>query len=153
MRRDIQLEAYYPHPVEVVWQALTDAEALSEWLMPNDFAARVGHKFQFRAKPAPGFDGIVHCEVTEIVERERLSFTWKGGPIDTVVTFTLKSVPNGTRLGLEQKGFEGIRAVMVSFILSSGWKKKILPRLLPPVLTRLAADVAESARSVSKPPG
>lgn len=138
MRRDIQLEAFYPHPVEVVWQALTDAEALAEWLMPNDFAARLGHKFQFRTKPAPGFDGIVYCEVVEIVERQRLSFTWKGGPVDTIVTFSVESVPNGTRLKLEQQGFEGIRAVLVSFILARGWKQKILPRLLPSVLARLA---------------
>jgi uncharacterized protein YndB with AHSA1/START domain len=139
MKRDLQLEAFYPYPVEVVWQALTDAAALSEWLMPNDFAAQLGHKFQFCTKPAPGFDGIIHCEVIEIVECQRLSFTWKGGPVDTIVTFNVESVPNGTRLKLEQKGFEGIRAVLVSFLLGSGWKKKILPRLLPSVLARLAA--------------
>ena len=139
MKKDIHLKAFYPHPVGLVWQALTDPDALAEWLMPNDFAPRLGHRFQFRTKPAPGFDGIVDCEVIEIVERQRLSFTWKGGPVDTVVTFSLEAVPNGTNLKLEQKGFEGIRAVLVSFILASGWKKKILPRFLPSVLARLAA--------------
>lgn len=138
MKRDIKLEAFYPWPIETVWQALTDSEALAEWLMPNDFSPRVGHKFQFHTTPKPGFDGIVNCEVTELVERERLAFTWKGGGINTVVTFTLEPEPSGTRLKLEHNGFEGLRAVLVSFILSSGWRKKIIPLNLPAVLARLA---------------
>ena len=143
MKRDIKVEAVYPHPVEAVWEALTNAEALGEWLMPNNFAPRVGHQFQFRTKPAPGFDGIVHCEVLEIVERERLVFTWRGGGIDTVVTFTLTTVPQGTRLMLEHTGFTGVRAILVSFILGSGWKKKIIPQHLPNWLSRRAASKAQ----------
>ncbi|MEP7271790.1 MAG: SRPBCC domain-containing protein [Acidobacteriota bacterium] len=146
MRRDIHVEAFYPHPIELVWEALTDSDALAEWLMPNDFVPKLGHKFQFRTKPAPGFDGIVDCKVIEIVKGKRLSFTWKGGPLDTLVTFNLEPLSNGTRLKLEQKGFEGIRAVLVSFILGKGWKKKILPLSLPSVLDRLAAR--QAARSV-----
>jgi uncharacterized protein YndB with AHSA1/START domain len=138
MKRDIKLEAFYPWPVETVWRALTDSEALAEWLMPNDFSPRVGHKFQFRTKPAPGFDGIVNCEVIELIEHERLAFTWKGGGINTVVTFTLEPDPNGTRLRLEHNGFEGLRAVLVSFILGGGWRKKILPLHLPAALARLS---------------
>lgn len=29
----------------------------------NDFEPRIGHRFQFRTEPAPGFDGVVNCEV------------------------------------------------------------------------------------------
>jgi uncharacterized protein YndB with AHSA1/START domain len=39
----------YPHPPEKVWRALTDPQAIAQWLMKNNFEARVGHKFQFRA--------------------------------------------------------------------------------------------------------
>jgi len=42
-------------PQEKVWSALTDRQSLSQWLMPNNFEPRVGHKFEFRTKPAPGF--------------------------------------------------------------------------------------------------
>ena len=79
MKRDIKLEAFYPFPRERVWRAITSAEALGRWLMPNDFEPKAGHKFNFRTKPAPGFDGIVHCEVLEIVEPHKLSISWKGG--------------------------------------------------------------------------
>ncbi len=35
-------------------------------VMPNNFEPHVGHEFQFRTKPAPGFDGIVNCVVLEV---------------------------------------------------------------------------------------
>jgi uncharacterized protein YndB with AHSA1/START domain len=63
VKADIDETANYPHPVERVWAALTSSDALAVWLMPNDFKPVVGHRFTFRTKPAPGFDGIVHCEV------------------------------------------------------------------------------------------
>lgn len=133
MKRDIKLEAFYPFPPERVWRALTDPEALGRWLMPNDFQPKQGHKFNFRTKAAPGFDGIVHCEVLEIIEPQQLAISWKGGPVDTVVRFTLESAPNGTRLHFEQNGFAGIKAIMVSYMLGSGWKKMFhssLPKVI-----------------------
>ena len=62
----VKYERLSKHPVSRMWDAITDPEAISDWLMPTDFAPRLGHKFQFRTKPAPGFDGIVHCEVIEL---------------------------------------------------------------------------------------
>ena len=131
MKRDLRFEQIYPYPPDRVWEAITDPEAMAEWLMPNNFVPQIGHQFQFRTKPAPGFDGIVNCEVIAIEPPHLLAFTWKGGGIDTVVTFTLQAVVGGTKLVLEHKGFTGMKAVMVSFILASGWRKSILPvRLL-----------------------
>jgi uncharacterized protein YndB with AHSA1/START domain len=129
MTRDLRFEQIYPYPPDRVWQAITDPEAISDWLMPTDFAPRLGHKFQFRTKPQPGFNGIVDCEVIALDPPRRLSYTWKGGSIDTVVIFTLEPVPEGTKLILEHKGFRGPRAMMISLIMGSGWKGKILQRL------------------------
>ena len=36
----------YPHSIEDVWTAITDARALAEWLMPNDFQPVLGSKFR-----------------------------------------------------------------------------------------------------------
>ena len=66
MKADIDASVVYPHPVDRVWEALTSSEALAAWLMPNDFKPAVGHRFTFRTKPAPGFDGVVRCEVLEL---------------------------------------------------------------------------------------
>lgn len=137
MKRDLRFEFVYPYPPERVWRALTDPKALAEWLMENDFEARMGHEFQFRTKPAPGFDGIVRCKIVELDPPKRLSYSWEGGGMSTKVTFALEAVPGGTRLRLEHKGFEGVKAMMVSFILGSGWRKKILRTSLPAALARL----------------
>lgn len=101
-------EISLPHTPAQVWRALTDSAALATWLMPNDFAPRVGHRFTFRTTPVPPyFDGTVHCEVIEVTPPARLAYTWVGGPqIDTVLTFTLRPQGAGTLLRLEHSGFD-----------------------------------------------
>src|SRR5512141_1482646 len=101
MKRDLKFEITYPHPPEKVWRALTDSRAIADWLMPNDFAPRLGHKFMFTSKPQPGWDGKTYCEVIELDPPRALAYTWRGGPIDTVVRFTLEPVAGGTRLRLD----------------------------------------------------
>ena len=57
---ELLFEVTYPHSPERVWRALTDPKALAAWLMPNDFAPVVGHRFTFRAPQAPtppGYQG------------------------------------------------------------------------------------------------
>jgi uncharacterized protein YndB with AHSA1/START domain len=134
MNRDLQFVMTYPHPPEHVWQALTNADAIAQWLMPNDFMPIVGHRFQFHTKPAPGFDGIVNCEVLEISPPERLVYTWTGGGVDTRLIWTLKPVPEGTSLTLDHTGFKGLRGMLVSGILGKGWRSKILTINLPALL-------------------
>ena len=77
--RDITVEAVLPHAPEVIWKTLTTAELIGRWLMPNDFEAVVGKKFNFKAKPMGDWDGVVSCEVLEIIENRRLVYSWKGG--------------------------------------------------------------------------
>lgn len=137
MKRDVKKTVTYKHPVERVWSALTDRDALAAWLMPNDFAPVLGHEFTYRTEPRPGFDGIVKCKITELDPPRRLAYSWRGGPLDTHLAFTLEAVPDGTRLVVEHTGFEGLRAIMVSAILDAGWSK-MYNQLLPAVLDRLA---------------
>ena len=125
MAKTLRFEALYPFAPEQVWAALTDREAIGDWLMPNDFAPQVGHRFNFRTKPAPGFDGVVDCEVLELDPPRRLAYSWKGGGIDTVVAWSLAAEGANTRLVMEQSGFTGLRGWMVSRILGGGWKKII----------------------------
>ena len=139
MKREIRFTATYPHPVEKVWRALTDPHAIAEWMMDNDFEPRVGHEFTLRTDPAPGFDGIVHCRVLELDAPRAMAWSWRGGPVDTVVRFSLEPVGGATRLLLVQTGFEGLRAVLVSRILESG-TDRIYGRLLPDYLGRMRPD-------------
>ena len=131
MKRDIVIERVYPYPVQKVWRALTDTRRLAEWLMENDFEPKVGHKFQFHTKPRLGFDGNVYCEVLEVVEPTRLSYSWQGGglPHPTIVTWTLQEVEQGTRLQLAHTDFEGPVGLWVSAILGPGWKRILNKKL------------------------
>lgn len=138
---DITVETVYPHPPERVWRALTDPDELEAWLMENDFEPRVGHRFQFRDEPKPGWRGIVDCEVLEVDEPRRLSFTWRGDEEGepTVVTFILTPTDGGTCLRLEHTGFRGVGGFFTRLILSRGWKKKLLREKLPAVLETMTA--------------
>ena len=139
MAKSIKLTVEYNSPIEDVWQALTDKEAMSEWLMPTNIEPKIGFEFEFRTKSYPGFSGIVSCRILEIKEKEKLSFSWSGGSLkETVVSFNLTAISESqTRLDFEHSGFEGfINSVFVRKILSNGWKKKILTQQLPKYLSK-----------------
>jgi len=132
MKRDLRLERVYPQAPERVWRALTDRRALASWLMETDFEPRLGHRFTFRAKPQPGWDGVTYCEVTELDPPRRLAYTWRGGSgegqpltLDTIVRFTLTPEGAGTRLVLEHLGFSGVKSIFVSVFMKAGWRKKL----------------------------
>ena len=57
------IEREMPHPLEKIWRALTQGPLIAEWLMTNDFQPIVGHRFQFRNTPVPGWNGIIDSEV------------------------------------------------------------------------------------------
>lgn len=138
MKADITVEQTYGHPIERVWAALTSAEALAAWLMPNDFQPIAGHEFTFRTDPAPGFDGIVHCRVLELTEPTGMVWAWLGGPVDTTVTFTLTALgPTRTRFHMRQLGFSGLGAQFARLVLASG-SKRIYGQRLPAYLDALA---------------
>ncbi|MAU70745.1 MAG: hypothetical protein CML04_01505 [Pseudozobellia sp.] len=129
MAKSIQFTKVYDFPVKKMWNALTDPQALSEWLMPCDFLPKIGHEFTFRTKSYPGFNGIVDCRVLELKEMELLSFSWSGGSLsDSVVTFRLVDLDGKkTRLDFEHSGFKGLmNTFLTRKILSNGWKGKIL---------------------------
>lgn len=154
MNDEIRLEQFYPHPPDRIWQALTDTAALADWLMPNDFEPRVGHKFQFRFKPMPGWRGFVECEVIELDEPRRLAYTWLGDADwtqPTVVTWTLQAVEAGTLLRLEHTGFEKPWGPKVSAMLGQGWKK-MLAEKIPQVLGRFGPGGYSPASSAERGP-
>jgi uncharacterized protein YndB with AHSA1/START domain len=131
----IKVEYSLPHSPTKVWRALTESGLLAKWLMPNDFRAEVGHRFQFRAPPMPHWDGIVHCEVREVDPPKRLTFTWVGGSkeagtyLDTTVTWILSpTATGGTLLRLEHAGFMPTNKFAYEG-MSKGWGGHIRQRL------------------------
>jgi hypothetical protein len=67
--RSIVVERDMTHPPEKIWRALTQSALIEEWLMKNDFQPIVGHKFNFRAQPVMGWNGVTDCEASERFDR------------------------------------------------------------------------------------
>ena len=136
MKTRVEFERFLKHPPEHVWKAFTNREWLAMWYLDNDFEPIVGHKFQFRTHPTPGFDGIWHCEVTEVEKPFRLAYTFQGGWLtrETTVLWTLTPQNGGTLLRLEHKGFTSLSDLAASSILRFGWWR-FLRRLPQTLLT------------------
>lgn len=105
--RSVVVERDIAHPPEKLWRALTQPHLIAEWLMQNDFAPVVGHRFNLRGE----WGGVLDCEVLAVEAGRSLSYTWNFANDDpafalqSVVTFTLTPTGAGTRLRMEQKGF------------------------------------------------
>lgn len=139
----IRIEREYPYPVGAVWAALAEPAQLAEWLMPNDFRAEPGHRFTFRTRPRPGFDGVVHCEVLDVDQPHRLRYSWRAGPMrePSVVTWELSATPAGCRLRLRHENLaQNPYAWFVGRTLRLGWGRLTRRALPATVRTHLVEE-------------
>lgn len=134
--QDIRVDEVFPHAPETIWKALTTGELIARWLMmPTDgFEPVKGKRFTYRTTPSGEWDGVIHCQVLEVVPNQRLVYAWKGGHegnagygsrLDTVVTWTLSKVENGTRLRLVHSGFVLPKNDTAFKNMGEGWKKVV----------------------------
>src|ERR1700743_1762055 len=92
--RSVVIEREFAFPPEKIWRALTQSHLIEEWLMKNDFKPVVGHKFNFRARPVMGWNGVADCEVLEVAPHRRLVYAWSASGeqardgLKTIVTWT-----------------------------------------------------------------
>jgi uncharacterized protein YndB with AHSA1/START domain len=98
--RSVVVEREIPHAPDKIWRALTQPHLIAEWLMQNDFAPTVGHRFDLR-----GDWGTVDCRVLAVEPNRTLSYTWAALGLESIVTWTLTPTGSGTRLRMEQSGF------------------------------------------------
>jgi uncharacterized protein YndB with AHSA1/START domain len=103
--RTLVIEREVPHPAEKIWRALTQGSLIEEWLMKNDFQPVVGHRFNFRSTPVPGWDGVIDGEVLVVEPNSRLSYSWGSMGLKSVVAWTLTPTKDGTHVRMEQSGF------------------------------------------------
>lgn len=142
----IRIVQEYPHPVGSVWRALTDPELIPRWTVtgagarPVGFGTETGTRFQFVAKPKPGWDGVVNCVMLEAAEPSVLRFSWtdNGGGDETEVVYRLEPTATGTRLTYEHTGFSGVGGFFMAGLLGRV-RRKMLRVGLPPVLADLGA--------------
>jgi uncharacterized protein YndB with AHSA1/START domain len=144
---EIRIVRDYAYPVTRVWRALTDSDLVPLWTAtgaggrPEGFAPVPGTRFRFVAKPKPGWNGIVNCEVIEAREPTLLRYTWTddAGGDTTVVTYSLEPARDGTRFTYQHTGFTGISGLFMSRMLGR-IRRKMLTDGLPAVLADMGDD-------------
>lgn len=86
-----------------VWRALTDPKVIEEWSGADaEFVPEVGTEYAL-------WDGSICGEIVEVVPRKKLVQTWQPDNWtieDSVVTFTLTPVAEGTRVDLLHENVE-----------------------------------------------
>ena len=141
---DIRIVRDYPHPPAKVWRAVTDPELIPLWTAtgqggrPVGFSPEVGTRFQFVARPYPGWRGIVDCEVLEARKPSLLRYSWVGdeGEPATYVTYRIEPHAEGTRFTFEHTGFTGAGGFFMAKLLGAV-RRKMLTVGLPAVLDDL----------------
>lgn len=132
----IEVEQFFPHPPAKLWKALTTPEIMEQWLMPNNFEPRVGHKFNFQTQPIEqtNFSGLIDCEVLELEREKLLTISWadadSSNAMATTVSWTFQPEGNGTRLFLVHAGFDldDPHQAMARNIMNGGWRRHVLRR-------------------------
>jgi len=103
-RHTIEFVRFYPHPIERVWRAVTDASEIAAWFFsPARVEARPGGAYALGG-PASDFRGVVQA-----VEPPRL--VRYGGPAphgpEGYWQFELEDAPGGTRMKFVQHSQPG----------------------------------------------
>jgi uncharacterized protein YndB with AHSA1/START domain len=149
---DIHIVRDYPYPPAKVWRAVTDPDLIPLWTAtgqggrPVGFVPVVGTRFQFVARPVPGWRGILDCEVLEVDEPSLLRYSWIDGGTTTYVTYRIEPHDGGTRFTYDHTGFTGAGGFFLAKLLGSV-RKKMLTTGLPAVLRDLGDDGALRATS------
>src|SRR5260221_7510979 len=114
--QDIVVDEVFPHAPETIWKTLTTGELIARWLMmpTTGFEPVTGKRFTFQTTPAGAWDGVIHCQVLEVMPNKRLAYAWKSGHegnvgygarLDNVVTWTLSRGESVTRPRPVHSGF------------------------------------------------
>lgn len=132
----IEKQVVYDSTPAEVWAAITDPALIALWLMPNDFQPVVGRRFQLRAPPMPGWDGVIDCELLEIEPGRTMRWSWQGSNMaaPTEVRFRVEPDQRGARLFLSHDGFQGLGGMLLKLMHAAGWGGKFLDRQLRAVL-------------------
>ena len=126
MKFEIAFERDYSHPLESVWRALTDSEALGQWLMATDFVPEEGRSFQMWCKNPDGVTDRYLCKLLTIEPPVRMLWSWtldgRQSEGETLVEFELTEIAEGTRLTVRHSG-DRDPATIDAF--KSGWPHKL----------------------------
>jgi uncharacterized protein YndB with AHSA1/START domain len=114
-------------------------------MFPNNFAPEVGRIVRFQVDAQGPLTGVMEGKVLAADRPHKLSYTWvthtkkeqmpPDSPRAPIVTWTIESVDDGSRLTLEHTGIE-VMPLIFQLMLRMGWGG-MTKRLIPKVLARV----------------
>lgn len=123
MKDIIIKEKVFKHPIQTVWNAISNAKELSAWFVKADFKAEKGYQYTFTSKD----EGCVPI-IGEVKSADpyTLIYTWtvEGTNVETTVSWILETIPEGTKLYLEHSGiskYGGETAITMFESFNGGW--------------------------------
>lgn len=113
--------------LDKVWQAITEANQMRQWYFPmmRSFQAQVGFEAEFNV-PAGDKNYLHLWRITEVVSRQKLSYSWKYGGYagDSLVSFELSPDGYETRLRLTHEGIESFQRENPELVTNSDFSRE-----------------------------
>ncbi|MBL0355763.1 MAG: SRPBCC domain-containing protein [Chitinophagaceae bacterium] len=103
------IERTYHAPVEKVWHAITNKDAMKQWYFDlADFKPEIGFEFQFYGQGKEGEPYLHLCKITEVIKEKKLTYSWRYEGYDGIsfVSFELSASGDTTTLKLTHEGLE-----------------------------------------------
>lgn len=121
MKNEIEKQIDVKAPLSRVWRALTDYREFGQWFQVRLDGPFVPGQACAGAMTYPGFEGKPFTVMVKEIQPERLfSYTWHPYALDpdrdydaepqTLVVFRLQEIAGGTRLTVNESGFDSLPA-------------------------------------------
>ena len=122
----IEKMKWFAHPIDKVWNAITENDLVSQWLVPTDFKAEVGATYSLK-NPKDDCD-MVTGKVIEATPY-RLVYSWineTAKEVETLITWNLVEENNGTTLTMVHSGISNYSDEVAPGMIESytgGWNR------------------------------
>jgi uncharacterized protein YndB with AHSA1/START domain len=126
-KQKVVKESTIQAPIMTVWKAITDADELSQWFFEiAEFRAEVGYEFKLVGEK-DGKSYPTSCKIIEVVEGEKLVFTWRYDDIpgEQLVSFELFDLGEQCKFRVTHSGLERMLADNDEFDIDDtieGWE-------------------------------
>ncbi len=94
----------FPHPIERVWRALTDADELGAWCMPATIDLRVGGAYAFQGEE---WGHILALDPPRLIKLGKKGVGVPSATDDNWMQYELEAIPEGTRMRFVEHWQEG----------------------------------------------
>jgi uncharacterized protein YndB with AHSA1/START domain len=131
----VVVEKTLNHPIEKVWQAITDKDQMKQWYFDlPDFRLEVGFAFEFTAGDE-NKQWLHACVITEVIPMTKIAYTWRYPEYDgdSLVTWELTDLGGKTKLMLTHSGLENFPSDVAALKrenFDAGWTSFIREELV-----------------------